>query len=1042
MTYFFINQGISRRYAVALIVSLFLGTLGISAQTLKGTILDARTHEPIIGAVVSVKNGKTLSGGTSTDINGNFTLAVKSVPATIVASYTGYNSEEINIYEITEDEIQIELTENFNALQGVVVVGYGTQKKSDLAGSIASVNVDKLNTNVTASVNSLLDGASAGLQVTPTSGQPGAGISLRIRGGASVQGGNEPLYVIDGLPVYNSSVSSGVFGSFDANNNSTPGHEGFDPLSSLNPGDIESVTILKDASATAIYGSRGANGVIIITTKTGKKGEKANITYDGSIGIQSLRKKFDVLDATEFAKLRNEALYVENPSLGSYQYKTADEIAKLGAGTDWQDEAFRSAIVTNHQLSVSGGTDKTHYSISGNYFNQEGILHNTGFTRLSARVNLDTQVSKKFKVGLNLTNSYLISNTPPASAVFAILQTPATVSARNADGSYFYKDTDFDTQLANPVAALEQETNKSNNNRILGSAFGEYEFIKNLKLKVLLGVDLNSTKEYYNLPSSLYEGATSNGTSTLGQSNVNTWVNENTLTYTKTFAEKHNFNFLVGFTQQETQQEIFTTGSSNYVSDVYSYNSLQSGSVIATPYSNAASNSLISYLGRVNYDYNHVHALSLSFRRDGSSRFGKDRKWGTFPSVGYTWNVIDEKFAESLKNTFSNLKLRLSYGKTGNQEIGNYQSLATLSSNKYILAGNTLIGYGPDRIANDDLGWETTYQFDAGLDFSFFNERLSFTVDYYNKLTKDLLLNVEIPYTSGYSTSLQNHGSVQNRGWEFGIISHNFIGKKFTWDTSFNISFNRNKVKDLGGSGNSYITNNYYWGYIIEEGKPLGSFYGAIYDGVLQSGEESSRGALTYNQTAVAGERVYKDIDGDGKFSNSSDRTVIGSAEADFTFSLSNNLTYKNWDLTFFINGSVGNDIANINKERLSLFTGKQNAIADAANRWTVDSPSTAISRAKYTDPASVFSSEFIEDGSFVRLKNVTLGYTFPKRFVKSLSLSKLRLYASVTNLLTITGYSGYDPEVTSADNALTAGTDFGAYPSARTWNFGLSVGF
>ena len=353
-----------------------------------------------------------------------------------------------------------------------------------------------------------------------------------------------------------------------------------------------------------------------------------------------------------------------------------------------------------------------------------------------------------------------------------------------------------------------------------------------------------------------------------------------------------------------------------------------------------------------------------------------------------------------------------------------------------------MIGYGPDRIANDDLGWETTYQFDAGLDFSFFNERLSFTVDYYNKLTKDLLLNVEIPYTSGYSTSLQNHGSVQNRGWEFGIISHNFIGKKFTWDTSFNISFNRNKVKDLGGSGNSYITNNYYWGYIIEEGKPLGSFYGAIYDGVLQSGEESSRGALTYNQTAVAGERVYKDIDGDGKFSNSSDRTVIGSAEADFTFSLSNNLTYKNWDLTFFINGTVGNDIANINKERLSLFTGKQNAIADAANRWTVDSPGTAISRAKYTDPASVFSSEFIEDGSFVRLKNVTLGYTFPKRFVKSLSLSKLRLYASVTNLLTITGYSGYDPEVTSADNALTAGTDFGAYPSARTWNFGLSVGF
>ena len=1024
------------------VIALLFSSITTNAQTLKGIVLDSRTNEPIIGAVVSIKTSNGLSGGASTDVSGRFSLAVKSVPTTIVASYTGYNNEEISIYEVTDDEIQIDLTENFNALQGVVVVGYGTQKKSDLTGSVSSVSLDKLNTNVTASVNSLLDGASAGLQVTPTSGQPGAGISLRIRGGASVQGGNEPLYVIDGLPVYNSNVSSGVFGSFDANNNSTPGHEGFDPLSSLNPGDIESVTILKDASATAIYGSRGANGVIIITTKTGKKGDKANITYDGSIGVQTLRKKFDVLNATEFAMLRNAALYDENPSLGQYQYKSSDEIAKLGAGTDWQDETFRNAIVTNHQLSVSGGTDKTHYSISGNYFDQQGILLNTGFTRLSARVNVDTQVSKKFKVGLNLTNSYLISNTPPASAVFAILQTPATVPVRNTDGSYFYRDTDFDTQIANPVAALELQTNKSRNSRVLGSAFGEYEFIKDLKLKILLGIDLNSTKEYYNQPSSLYEGAANNGTSTLGQSNVNTWVNENTITYAKTFAEKHNFNFLIGFTQQETQQEIFSAGSSNYVSDVYSYNSLQSGSVISTPYSYAANNSLISYLGRVNYDYNHAHVISLSFRRDGSSRFGKNRKWGTFPSAGYTWNVIDEKFAESLKKTFSNLKIRLSYGKTGNQEIGNYQSLATLSSSKYILGGNTLIGYAPDRIANDDLGWETTYQFDAGLDFSFFNDRLSFTIDYYNKLTKDLLLNVEIPYTSGYSSSLQNYGSVENVGWEFGVTSHNFIGKKFTWDTSFNISFNRNKVKHLGGTGKSYVTNNYYWGYIIEEGKPLGSFYGAIYDGVLQSGEESSRGSCTYNQSAKAGDRVYKDLDNDGKFSNSSDRTVIGTAEADFTFSLSNNLRYKNWDLSFFINGSVGNDIANINKERLSLFTGKQNSIADAVNRWTTENPSTSISRAKFTDPASVFSSEFIEDGSFVRLKNVTLGYTLPKKIAKSLTLSRLRLYASVTNLLTITGYSGYDPEVTSADNALTAGTDFGAYPSARTWNFGVNVGF
>lgn len=1042
MTYNFINQGISRRYAIALVVSLFLGTLGISAQTLKGTVLDARTHEPIIGAVVSVKTDKGLSGGTSTDFNGHFSLSVKSVPATIVASYTGYNSEEINIYELTDDEVQIDLTENFNALQGVVVVGYGTQKKSDLTGAISSVNVGKINTNTTASVNSLLNGASAGLQVTPTSGQPGAGISLRIRGGASIQGGNEPLYVIDGVPVYNGSSSTGIFGKFDANNNSTPAHEGFDPLSSLNPGDIESISVLKDASATAIYGSRGANGVIIITTKKGKAGEKAHIVYDGSIGVQSIARKYDVLNATQFAQLRNDALYAENPSLGRYQYKSEAEIAQLGAGTDWQDEAYRSAVVTNHQISVSGGTDKTHYAVSGNYFNQEGILRNTGFERLSGRINIDTQVSKHFNVGANLSYSQITSDTPPSSAVFAILQAPPTTPVYNADGSFFYKDNDFDILISNPVAALEQQINQSKNNRLFGSAFGEYEFIKDLKLKVLVGVDVNSTKEYGYTPSTLYEGATSNGTANLGHSQQGTWVNENTLTYAKSFGDVHNFNFLLGFTQQETNLEVFSTGSSDYVSDFYTYNSLQSGSVVSTPNSSKVTNSLISYLGRVNYDFNHIHALSLSFRRDGSSRFGRNRKWGTFPSVGYTWNVVNEDFAKGLKDTFSNLKLRVSYGKTGNQEISSYQSLATISSRKYVIDGNILTGYAPDRIANDELGWETTYQFDAGLDFSLFNDRLNFTVDFYNKLTKDLLLSVEIPYTSGFSTSLQNYGSVQNRGWEIGIVSHNFVGKKFSWDTSFNISFNRNKVKEIGGSSKSYITNNYYWGYIIQEGQSLGSFYGAVYDGVLQSGEESTRGKYTYNQSAIAGDRVYKDLDGDGSFSNAKDRTVIGNAEPDFTFSLSNTINYRNWDLSIFINGSVGNDIANINKERLSLFTGKSNAIGDAAGRWTTANPSATISRAKYTDPASVFSSEFIEDGSFVRLKNLSLGYSLPKKTLKALSLSKLRFYASVTNLLTITGYSGYDPEVTSADNALTAGTDFGAYPSARTWNFGVSVGF
>ena len=390
----------------------------------------------------------------------------------------------------------------------------------------------------------------------------------------------------------------------------------------------------------------------------------------------------------------------------------------------------------------------------------------------------------------------------------------------------------------------------------------------------------------------------------------------------------------------------------------------------------------------------------------------------------------------------SDAKVRLSYGVTGNQEIDNYQSLATLSSNRYFFGNQRYIGYYPDRIANDDLGWETTRQFDAGLDLGFFKSRLNIVVDYYYKKTSDLLLNVAIPYTTGFSTSLQNYGTVVNQGFELAINSRNVQTKKFTWNTDFSLSLNRNKVENLGGTSSAYISTNLYYATIIEEGKPLGSFYGAVYDGVLQSGEEASKGKYTYNQTAVAGERLYKDVNDDGKFTNAEDRTVIGNAEPDFTFTLNNSFTYKNFDLSVFINGSVGNDIANLNKARLSLFTGLQNAIGDAVNRWTPSHPSTTISRAKGADPATVFSSEFIEDGSFLKVKNITLGYTFPEALVKSIGISGLRLYATATNLLTITGYSGYDPEVTTNGNSLAAGIDFGNYPSAKTYNFGVVVNF
>ena len=1030
MTYFFINQGISRRYAVALIVSLFLGTLGISAQTLKGTILDARTHEPIIGAVVSVKTGKTLSGGTSTDINGNFTLAVKSVPATIVASYTGYNSEEINIYEITEDEIQIDLTENFNALQGVVVVGYGTQKKSDLAGAVSSVKLDDIKGTNAASLDGLLNGKSAGVQVTPTSGQPGGGMSIRVRGGSSVQGGNEPLYVIDGFPVYNSSATAGVLSGSLTN-----------PLASINPGDIESINILKDASATAIYGSRGANGVVIITTKQGKAGERAKITYEGSVGVQSLRKKIDVLDAQNFARLRNESLYDQNPSKGRNQYLSDSEINALGHGTDWQDEAFRSALVQNHNLSVSGGTEKTHYAVSVNWLNQDGIIINTDFSRISGRLNLDSQLSKVLKLGINATVGKNSANVAPNGVVGALLLMPPTATVYEADGSYTLRNP-FENIFSNPISTLNQTTNKTRNYKFLGTGYADFTLLQGLNLKIQFGADVDAGKEYSYVPSTTYEGSSVQGNASLGSVTKESWLNENTLTYTKDWNDRHHLDALVGFTQQTTRVETQASGSSGFVTDLTKYNNLASGSVISTPRSSASENSLISYLARVNYNYLHRYFVTASIRRDGSSRFGKDNKWGTFPSLGLSWQASEEEFLKPLTKTVYSLKVRASYGKTGNQEIGNYQSLSTLSSTKYMFGGVNVIGFTPDRITNNDLGWETTHQFDFGVDLSLFNNRLDFTIDAYVKKTTDLLLSVEIPYTTGYDTSLQNYGSVRNVGVEFSVTSHNFVKKNFSWDTDFNISFNRNKVLSLGNGSDYYIYGSMSTGsYIAKVGEPLGSFYGLVTDGILQTGEETEKAKFTSAPaSAKAGDQLYKDIDGDEAFSTTNDRTIVGNAQPDFTFGIANNIRYKNWDISFFFQGVVGNEIINANELSLSLYSGQQNATARALGRWTEANPSTTVNRAKL-DPATNFSDIYVEDGSFLRLKTATLAYNFKKSVLRSLNLSNLKLYVTANNLWTITNYKGFDPEITTASN-LYQGRDSGAYPVAKSYSFGIVVGF
>lgn len=1006
------------------LVVLFLYVFGIvQAQepkpiinaSLIGKVIDATTKEPIQGVTVQLE---AVTHSVQTDNQGNFQFVTgQKLPFTLILSFLGYERKRL---VVNSSPAVIELTPASADLDEVVVVGYGTQKRRDLTGSVATLP-DKLLKQPVSSLDQTLKGGISGVQVTQTSGQPGGGVSIRIRGGASIQGGNEPLYVIDGFPVYNQTESTGVGSGTPVN-----------PLASISPTDIESIEVLKDAAATAIYGSRGANGVILVTTKKGRAGH-VQLSYDGSFGAQKVLKQIDVLNAHDFAVLRNEALYDANPGAGAYQYRSKTEIDQLGEGTNWQKEAFQSGKVYNQQLSLSGGAEKIQYYLGANYFDQDGVIINTNFKRIGFRSNIDANPFDRLQVGANLSVNKTNAQIAPTGIVNALLIMPSTATVYEANGAYTLRNP-FENIFANPIATLKETTNTSHGLRILGTSFAQYRILKGLQAKVLVGVDLNSRDDKYYLPSYIYEGAGTKGKASLGNLDGTSWLNENTLNYTGSIGQ-HNFNALLGFTQQESKNEIFNAGAENFVTDELLFNSLQSGSTIVRPSSDSYSWVLHSYLARINYNYANKYYVSASLRRDGSSRFGADNKWGNFPSVALSWRVSNESFFKEIFPAVSDFKIRTSFGTTGNQEIGQYQSLSTLYSLNYLFGNSVVSGFAPQRIPNKNLGWESTLQYDGGFDISLFNNRLQFTADYYYKKTKDLLLNVEIPWTSGYATSLQNFGSVANRGLELSLKSRNFQGI-VNWNTDINFSFNRNKVLTIGEGASSYISGN----YIIKVGEPIGTFYGTVTDGILQLGEENSKGKFTGNATPKAGDRLYKDIDGDGQFTTANDRTIIGNAQPDFIFGLTNSISYKGFDLSFLIQGTVGNDLLNINRQNLEMFTGQQNASSDALARWTPSNPSQLYPRAKL-DPAPVFSNQFVESGSFVRLKSIHFGYNFPKEWLQGASIKNLNLYLTAQNLLTWTKYKGFDPEVTSGSN-VQIGTDSGIYPAARSISAGISLTF
>jgi len=1021
---------------LAIPVTVFAQTeVPIINSRLEGIVTDSATKQPITGVVLRIKG---VTHEVVTGANGRFVFVTgQKLPYTLVVSFIGYKTKEVFA---TGSPVNIELSDKVSQLNDVVIVGYGTQKRSDITGAISTVPKSNLN-QVSSSVDNLLRGAAPGVQVTQSSGQPGASASVRIRGGNSITGGNEPLYVIDGFPIYNDntaiSSSAGTGGAVNA-------------LSTINPSDIESIEVLKDASATAIYGSRGANGVIIITTKKGKRGTN-DVAFQTYYGLQKISKEIPLLDASQWAQLRNDVLASSNqaPSF------TSAQIASFGKGTNWQDAAFRTAPVTNNELTLSGGDEKSRYNISGNYFNQEGILLNTDFKRYSLRYNYDRDISTKFHVGINATTSYSISqgaasniasnNLNSPNIITNILTTAPVLPVKDANGNYVLNT--YSTTPSNPIQDLLSIVDQTKINRSIGNLFGEYTLAPGLKAKVSIGADLLNSKSNFYAPSYTGDGYSTLGYATVGAATSNSWLNENTLTYSKTINNDHELNILAGYTTQYFSDESFTAGSKDFVSNLTSYNSLQSGSQILTPTSNAYTWALDSYLARINYSYLHKYNFTVSARADGSSRFGSGNKWGYFPSAGFSWNAGDENFIKSLP-AVSNLKLRLSAGETGNQEIGEYQSLALFSPFNYDFNNTQVVGLAQTQLANSNLKWEKTAQYDGGIDLGLLDNKISLVFDAYYKKTTNLLLDVPVPLSSGYSLSLQNIGSVENKGIEIGINTENINSDGFTWKTALVYAENRNKVLSLGNSETSFFpaipgtTLGVLQPEIIKVGLPLGTFWGYQTAGIFQNAAQIAQyPTLNSKANTKPGDVRYEDVNNDGVITTA-DKTNLGSVQPKFTGSLTNTFTYKGFDLVVFLQGSYGGKIYNALRQQLEITNLSQNAWADVANRWTPSNPSNTIPRAS-NNPVAQMSSQFVENDSYLRLKNLVLGYTFSNSSISKIHAKQIRLYVSAQNLATWTKYTGYDPEVSSFEQNNTAqGIDYGAYPNYKTYLLGVNVTF
>ncbi len=984
---------------------------------------------------VTGENGDALPGvsilekgtqrGIITDVNGTFSIEVSGENSVLVFSFVGYLTKETLVGNRTTVNISLDVDEK--NLEEVVVVGYGTVKKSDLTGSVSKIGEQAIKATPIVSLDRAMQGRAAGVLVTQNSARPGGGSTIRIRGAGSVNASNDPLYVIDGFP------TSG--------------------LNSINTDDIESIEVLKDASATAIYGSRGANGVILVTTKRGKSG-KPTVTYDGYYGIQSVRRTIPMLNAREYAEFVNEARI--NGGGQAYFDGSSPERplpSSLGKGTDWQDEIFRQAPIQNHQLSFLGGTQQSKYAVSAGYYDQSGIIINSNFKRYTLRANLDNDISSWLKLGFSLQGAYTrgqsartdTDGNSGGSVTSAALNFAPFFPVYGPDGSYFKDMGSLNGfTVDNPVAIAREITDQNHLIRILANTYLDFRLAKSLTFRTTFGADLQGNKRNYYATRNSFIGLSAEGTANVAYTQTLGWLNENTLNFHPVLPGKHTLSALAGYTIQENKVENASANAKTFNNDFASYHNLGSGSVLVAPSSSGFEWTLISYIARVNYSYADRYLLTLTARRDGSSRFGPNNKFGFFPSGAIAWKVLNEPFASG-QDFFSDLKVRASYGTSGNQEIGNYQYLSNMTNSAYVFNGVLYQGTFIGGLPNQDLRWEKSSQLDAGIDMAFFGNRIQVTADYYRKVNSDLLFSMSIPSSSGFATALQNIGKIRNSGVELAINSVNIDRGGFRWNTEFNISFNRNKVLTLEGrqqftTGNdALLFGGSFNPILLAVGEPLGNFYGRVMEGIFQNQNEIDNSA---QKTAKPGDIRYKDVNNDGVINND-DREVIGNSNPDFFGGLNNTFSYKGLELNVFVQGSYGNDLLNFGRFDTHNLVSSNNNSKEVLNRWTPENPSTTIPRANSAGGSRILSTYQMEDGSYLRFKNISLAYHLPSQILGKSSMTGVKLYVSLQNFITLTNYKGFDPEVNRfGSSTISQGFDYGAYPAAKTITFGANLKF